>query len=66
MLQILNQVFLIPWTKFEPGMSVFIPCFDHRRHTKTLTTEAKRWGYTIVCKYVVEKGVFGLRVWRIK
>jgi hypothetical protein len=66
MLKILNQTILIPWTKLEPGMSVFIPCLDRKRHMKTLTQEATRIGYRVVCKQVIENGKFGLRLWRVE
>lgn len=66
MLKILNLIVLIPWEKLEPGMSVFIPCLDTKAHAKTLEKEAARLGYSIICKQVVEKGKYGLRMWRVK
>jgi hypothetical protein len=66
MLKILNQTILIPWMKLEPGMSVFIPCLDRRRHIRTLQKEAARIGYKVVCKQVIENGKYGLRLWRVE
>ena len=66
MLKILNLVILIPWERFEPGMSVFIPCLDRKGHGKELEKEANRLGYKIIYKPVVENGKYGLRVWRVQ
>lgn len=66
MLKILNLTILIPWEKLEPGMSVFIPCLDRRAHGKELEREAKRLGYDVIWKPVVENGKYGLRLWRVQ
>jgi hypothetical protein len=66
MLKILNLIVLIPWKKFEPGQSLFIPCLDRKAHCKTLKAEAGRWGYKVICKEVVENGQYGLRIWRVE
>jgi hypothetical protein len=66
LLKILNQTILIPWTKLDPGMSVFVPCLDRKQHIDTLLQEANRVGYKVVCKQVIEKGKYGLRLWRIE
>lgn len=66
MLKILNLTILIPWERFEPGMSIFIPCLDRKVHGKTLEKEAKRLGYEVVWKPVIENGKYGLRLWRIR
>ena len=66
MLKILNQIFLVPWSKLEPGMSVFIPCLDRNKHREELLAEATRLGLDVVCKAVIENGKMGLRLWRVK
>lgn len=66
MLKILNLIVLIPWTKLEPGQSVFVPCLDRKAHCKELIREANRQGYRVICKEVVEKGRYGLRLWRVE
>jgi len=66
MLEILKLIVLIPWTKLEPGMSVFIPCLDRSKHKQTLLLEAQRIGFRVVCKHVVENGIIGLRMWRVE
>lgn len=66
MLKILNLVILIPWERFEPGMSVFIPCLDRKAHGKSLEKEARRLGMKVIYKPVVENGKYGLRFWRVQ
>lgn len=66
MLKILNQTVLIPWTKLQPGMSVFVPCLDRKQHAEVLEAEASRLGYKVVCKQVVERGRYGLRLWMVE
>lgn len=65
MLKILNLPVLIEWNKFKVGTSFFIPCIDRRLTQRFVETEAKRIGVTVLCKQVVEKGKYGLRVWRV-
>jgi hypothetical protein len=65
MLTILNLPILIQWDKFKVGTSFFIPCIDRRLTERFVKTEAKRIGVTVLCKQVVEKGKYGLRVWRV-
>jgi hypothetical protein len=65
MLTILNQPLWIQWDKFKPGTSFFVPCIDRRLTQRFVTTEARRMGFEVVCKQVVEKGKYGLRVWRV-
>ena len=65
MLKILNLIVLIPWEKIEPGMSFFVPCLDRKKHAKEVAQEAERLGLKVICKPVVEKGRYGLRVWRV-
>jgi hypothetical protein len=65
MLTILNLPVLIQWEKFKPGTSFFVPCIDRRLTQRFVETEAKRIGVEVLCKQVVEKGKFGLRVWRV-
>lgn len=58
--------FNIDWASFKPGRTFFIPCLDlasAKRNTKLVT---KRLGYSVEMKGVIENGVRGLRVWRVK
>jgi hypothetical protein len=65
MLTILNLPLLIEWEKFKPGTSFFVPCIDRRLTQRFVETEASRIGVRVLCKQVVEKGKYGLRVWRL-
>jgi hypothetical protein len=65
MLTILNLPLLIQWEKFKPGTSFFVPCIDRRLTQRFVETEATRLGVKVLCKQVVEKGKYGLRVWRL-
>jgi hypothetical protein len=47
-------------------MSVFIPCLDRKAHGKELESEANRLGYKVIYKPVVEKGRYGLSIWRVQ
>jgi hypothetical protein len=65
MLTILNLPLLIQWEKFKPGTSFLVPCIDRRLTQRFVETEAARLGIKVLCKQVVEKGKYGLRVWRL-
>ena len=65
-MKILNVPILVQWEKFKLGTSFFVPCLDRKLTQRLIETEAKRLRLNIVCKQVVEKGKYGLRVWRIE
>lgn len=65
MLTILNLPLLIQWEKFKPGTSFFVPCIDRRLTQRFVEAEANRLEIKVLCKQVVEKGKYGLRVWRL-
>lgn len=65
MLTILNLPLLIQWEKFKPGTSFFVPCIDRRLTQRFVEAEAARLEIRVLCKQVVEKGKYGLRVWRL-
>jgi hypothetical protein len=58
--------FRINWAKFIVGASFFIPCLDTEAALTEVTTVTKRLGYRIKTQVNVDKGIYGLRVWRIK
>jgi len=64
MLKIMNLPLLIKWEKFKPGTSFFVPCIDRALTERFVTTEARRLQINIICKHVIEKGKYGVRVWR--
>jgi hypothetical protein len=65
-MRILNIPLLIEWDKFKPSTSFFVPCIDRRLTQRFVEEEAKRLKLNIVCKQVIEKGKYGLRVWRVE
>ena len=65
MLTILNLPLLIQWEKFKPGTSFFVPCIDRKLTQRFVEAEAARLEIKVLCKQVVEKGKYGLRVWRV-
>jgi hypothetical protein len=65
LIKILEQEVIIDWTQFRPDTSFFIPCVDRTRAQRLIINEAKHFGVTdLVCRQVIERGVYGLRVWR--
>lgn len=64
-MRILNIPLLIEWDKFKVGTSFFVPCIDRKLTQRFVEEEATRLQINIVCKQVIEKGKYGLRVWRI-
>jgi len=64
-MRIFNLPVLVEWNKFQPGTSFFIPCINRKRMEKWVLSEARRMKLNVLCKHVIEKGVYGLRVWRV-
>jgi len=58
--------FRVNWKNFVVGSSFFIPCLDTEGALTQVKRTTKRLGYKIKTQIVVEKGIRGLRVWRIK
>jgi hypothetical protein len=58
--------FEIDWSKFKPGRTFFIPCLDLETAKKEIIDVTKRLKYSVEMRGVIENGVKGLRVWRIK
>jgi hypothetical protein len=64
-MEVMGLSLLIEWDKFHVGTSIFVPCVDRRAVEKFITHESRRLRLNVVCKQVVENGVYGLRVWRV-
>ena len=64
-MQIHGLTFRVNWSKFIVGASIFIPCLDTEGAKATILKTTRRLGYEIKTRVVVEKGISGLRVWRI-
>ena len=58
--------FDINWSKFIVGASFFIPCLDTDGAITQIERTTRRLRYKIKIQVVVEKGIQGLRIWRIK
>lgn len=63
-MKIQNLPIVIRWDKFVPESSFFIPCIDRLGMERYIRREAKRLRVDVLCKQVIENGVYGLRVWR--
>lgn len=56
----------VNWAEFTVGSSFFLPCLRDIAARAYLEQKMARLGYTVVIKIVVEDGIRGLRVWRIR
>ena len=57
--------FIVPWESFTVGTSLFIPSLTPTETLAAFRKEALKQGAMFTYRIVVEKGVQGLRVWRI-
>jgi hypothetical protein len=48
------------------GWSFFVPCLRLKESELAILVTAKRFGFRVLMKPVIENGIKGLRVWRIK
>jgi hypothetical protein len=55
----------IDFTKFRVGSSFFVPCIHPKIAKDDVKKRAKRLGFEVKSKSVIENGFRGLRVWRI-
>ena len=58
--------FRINWRKFMVGTSFFVPCLDADEALFQIERTTKRLRYRIKTLKVIEKGVCGLRIWRVR
>ena len=58
--------FNINWSKFIVGASFFIPCLDSDIALKQIKRATRRLKFRIKTQVVIERGIQGLRVWRVK
>ena len=58
--------FNVVWERFGVGTSFFVPCLDCNETKAKVKEVAKRLGYKVQTKQVVEENIKGLRVWRVK
>lgn len=55
----------IDWRGFKIGTSVFVPGVDQQTLHYALRRAARRRGFDIVTRSVVERGMLGVRMWRV-
>ena len=65
-LRVFNLPIAIKWEKFVPGSSFFIPCINRGKVERDVIKEANRLQINVLCKHVIERGRYGLRVWRVE
>ena len=63
-MKIANLQVLVEWEKFQPGTSFFIPCIDRKGMERQIRDEAEHLKVDMVCKHVIENGMYGVRIWR--
>ena len=56
----------VDFTKFKVGSTFFVPCIHPKIAKKDIKTRAKRLGFKVGMKFLIEDGYRGLRVWRLK
>ena len=58
--------YAVNWAALKPGMSFFIPCLETEGLRGRVQTVARSQQMKVQMKIVIEEGVRGLRVWRVK
>jgi hypothetical protein len=56
----------VNWMEFTVGSSFFVPCLRDAAAQEYLKRKMARLGYAVAIKVVIEDGIRGLRVWRIR
>ena len=56
----------VNWMEFTVGSSFFIPCLRDAVAREYLERKMARLGYAVAIKIVIEDGIRGLRVWRVR
>jgi hypothetical protein len=56
----------VNWMEFTVGSSFFVPCLRDAATREYLERKMARLGYAVTIKVVIEDGIRGLRVWRIR
>ena len=56
---------VVPWDKIAVSTSVFIPCLDAPKAVKEFETIASSRGWYVDARIGINKGRYGVRIWRI-
>jgi hypothetical protein len=65
-MRIEGLTYRLDWQEFTVGSSFFVPCLNADKARNRIQSKMDRLGYAVIIKLVMEDGVRGLRVWRIK
>ena len=58
--------FSVNWAAFKPGTSIFIPCLGCQALRDKMVKVVQSNKMVVQMKIVIEEGIRGLRVWRLK
>lgn len=61
-----NLPICIEWDKFTVGTSIFVPTLEPKRLLKELLATCKSLHIRARGKRVLEKGMMGVRIWRLR
>ena len=56
---------IVPWDAIAVGMSVFIPCLDAPKAIDEFEKIASSRGWYIDARIGINKGKYGVRIWRV-
>ena len=56
----------IDWGRFKVGSSFFLPCIRADNSREQILRITQRFQFKVQTRLVVEEGIRGLRVWRVK
>jgi len=65
MAKVFGHTLKIEWTKFTHDTSIFVPCVNRKEIQSYINKECKRLGMRVLSKRVIEKGMYGVRAWRL-
>ena len=61
-----NLSYNVEWRLFKVNSSFFVPCIRIEQGRAEIKRVTNRLGFRVVIKPVIEDGIKGLRVWRVK
>ena len=56
----------VDWGRFKVGSSFFLPCIHVEKSREQIQQRVQRFQFKVRIRLVVEEGIRGLRVWRVK
>lgn len=56
----------IDWGRFKVGCSFFLPCIHADTSREQILRGIQRFRFKVRMRLVVEDGIRGLRIWRVK